>query len=129
MDNSLEIGKTTNENQVTDSSSSLESSEERPKQGDTQRGETHHSTHMNRNRQQLRIIQYNVQKSYPVMNTLLKDPRVLDYTVICIQEPWLNGRNSKQTQPYAGQLQCIYGRGNRTTIRSLLRLPTHLHLP
>jgi hypothetical protein len=52
---------------------------------------------MNRDKQQLRIIQYNVQKSYPVMNTLLKDPRVLDYTVICIQEPWLNGRNSKQT--------------------------------
>jgi exonuclease III len=66
----------------------------------------HHSTHMNRDRQQLRIIQYNVQKSYPVINTLLKDPRVLDYTVICIQEPWLNGRNSKQTHnPMQGNFE------------------------
>jgi exonuclease III len=31
------------------------------------------------------------------MNTFLKDPRILEYVVICIQEPWLNSRDLKQT--------------------------------
>jgi exonuclease III len=53
---------------------------------------------MNRDRQQLKIIQYNVQKSYPVMNTFLKDPQTLEFAVICIQEPWLNTRSgARQT--------------------------------
>lgn len=68
---------------------------------------------MNRDKQQLKIIQYNVQKSYPVMNTLLKDPKVLDYTVICIQEPWLNSRNSKQTHnPTQGNFEVFIADGN-----------------
>jgi exonuclease III/ribonuclease HI len=52
---------------------------------------------MNKDRQQLHIIQYNVQKSYSVMNTFLKDQRILEYAVMCIQEPWLNTRIAKQT--------------------------------
>lgn len=41
--------------------------------------------------QQLNILQYNVRKSKDtVMATLLRDPRVADYDVLAIQEPWRN---------------------------------------
>jgi len=46
---------------------------------------------------QLRILSYNVQKSYPVMAALLRDPRVLQYDIIAIQEPWLNSFDTRQT--------------------------------
>ena len=36
----------------------------------------------------LRILQYNVRKSRDtVMATLLRDPRVMDYDILAIQEP------------------------------------------
>ena len=43
------------------------------------------------------ILQYNVQKSYTVMNLLLRDKKALEYDVLAIQEPWLNDRDSKMT--------------------------------
>ena len=39
----------------------------------------------------LSILQYNVHKSRDtVMATLLRDPRVLEYDILAIQEPWRN---------------------------------------
>jgi ribonuclease HI len=41
--------------------------------------------------QELRILQYNVQKSRDVvLANLFQDPRVLEYDVLAIQEPWRN---------------------------------------
>ena len=41
--------------------------------------------------QQLNILQYNVRKAKDtVMATLLRDPRVAEYDVLAIQEPWKN---------------------------------------
>jgi len=41
--------------------------------------------------QQLNILQYNVRKAKDtVMATLLRDPRVAEYNVLAIQEPWRN---------------------------------------
>lgn len=38
----------------------------------------------------LRILQYNVEKSLDhAMATLLRDPKIMDYAVIAIQEPWV----------------------------------------
>ena len=47
--------------------------------------------------QHLKILQYNVQKSYPVMAALLRDPKVLQYDVLAIQEPWLNTYDQRRT--------------------------------
>ena len=39
----------------------------------------------------LHILQYNTHKSRnQVMASLLRDPRVLQYDILAIQEPWLN---------------------------------------
>jgi hypothetical protein len=41
--------------------------------------------------QELRILQYNVQKLREVVLTsLFQNPRVLEYDVLAIQEPWRN---------------------------------------
>src|ERR1700684_4177489 len=44
-----------------------------------------------------KILQYNVQKSYTVMAALLRDPQVLQFDVIAIQEPWLNSFDRSRT--------------------------------
>ena len=41
--------------------------------------------------EELRILQYNVQKSRDVaLANLFRDPRILDYDILAIQEPWRN---------------------------------------
>src|ERR1700741_5392047 len=53
----------------------------------------------------LKIAQYNVQKTYTVMAALLRDPKVLQYDVLAIQEPWLNARDRRRTHnPTQGHL-------------------------
>ena len=47
-------------------------------------------------RKQFTILQYNVQKSYTVMN-LLRDKKALQYDIIAVQEPWMNDYDSKMT--------------------------------
>lgn len=86
----------TDENQLLHVSSFRESNQEKPRMRRHSTRQAVPSKLMNREGQQPRIIQYNAQKSYPVMNTLLKHPKILDYAVICIQEPWLISRNAKQ---------------------------------
>jgi len=56
------------------------------------------------------IIQYNVQKSYTVMNLLLKSPRVIheEPDIIAIQEPWLNSHGINTTHnPTCGRYRAF----------------------
>ena len=43
------------------------------------------------------ILQYNFQKSYDVMNILLKNQKTWNYDILAIQEPWLNSHDEKLT--------------------------------
>jgi hypothetical protein len=46
---------------------------------------------MNRSGEGIKILQYNVMKSREVvMATLLRDPRIQEYDVLALQEPWRN---------------------------------------
>ena len=52
----------------------------------------------------LRILQYNVQQKADTMAALLRDPRVLGYDIIAIQEPWLNWHDKRLTHnPTSGR--------------------------
>lgn len=57
----------------------------------------------------LRILQYNVRKSRDtVMATLLRDPRVMDYDILAIQEPWRNPSMSTTHHPAKAQFHLCY---------------------
>jgi hypothetical protein len=46
---------------------------------------------MNHSEEGIKILQYNVMKSRDVvMATLLRDPRIQEYDVLALQEPWRN---------------------------------------
>lgn len=52
------------------------------------------------------ILQYNVQKSYDVMNLLLKNKESWEFDIIAIQEPWINSYGGAQTHnPSAGRFR------------------------
>ena len=42
--------------------------------------------------ERVKIVQYNVQKSYGTMSALLQDPGITQYDILAIQEPWLNSQ-------------------------------------
>lgn len=56
-----------------------------------------------------RILQYNVQKSRDVvLASLFNDPRVLEYDVLAIQEPWRNPFIATSYHPLKTHFQLIY---------------------
>jgi hypothetical protein len=50
----------------------------------------------------LKLLQYNVRLSYDVMVALFNDDAILDYHVICIQEPWINKHITGNYVSYGG---------------------------
>lgn len=57
----------------------------------------------------LKILQYNVRKSRDtVMATLLRDPRVMEYDILAIQEPWRNPFMSTTHHPAKAQFHLCY---------------------
>lgn len=59
--------------------------------------------------QELRILQYNVQKSREVvLASLFQNPRVLEYDVLAIQEPWRNTFTATSYHPLKTHFQLIY---------------------
>jgi ribonuclease HI len=59
--------------------------------------------------QELRILQYNVQKSRDVvMADLFQDPRILTYDVLVIQEPWRNPFTATSYHPLKEHFQLTY---------------------
>src|SRR5258706_15085107 len=58
---------------------------------------------------ELRILQYNVQKSRDVvMANLFQDPRVLRYDVLAVQEPWRNPFTTTSYHPLKEHFQLTY---------------------
>ncbi len=59
--------------------------------------------------QELRILQYNVQKSRDVvLASLFQDPRILEYDILAIQEPWRNPFIATSYHPLKAHFQLIY---------------------
>lgn len=59
--------------------------------------------------QELRILQYNVQKSRDVvLASLFQDPKILEYDIIAIQEPWRNPFIATSYHPLKAHFQLIY---------------------
>jgi ribonuclease HI len=59
--------------------------------------------------QELRILQYNVQKSRDVvLASLFQNPRVLEYDVLAIQEPWRNPFIATSYHPLKAHFQLTY---------------------
>ena len=59
--------------------------------------------------QELRILQYNVQKSRDVvLASLFQDPRILEYDVLAIQEPWRNPFIATSYNPLKSHFQLTY---------------------
>jgi hypothetical protein len=57
----------------------------------------------------LKILQYNVRKSRDtVMATSLRDPRVMDYDVLAVQELWRNAFMSTTHHPAKAQFHLCY---------------------
>ena len=62
-----------------------------------------------RGHQKLRILQYNVQKSRDVvLASLFRDPKVLGYDILAIQEPWRNPFIAISYQPLKKYFQLTY---------------------
>ncbi|KAH6044453.1 hypothetical protein HBI67_247390 [Parastagonospora nodorum] len=62
----------------------------------------------------LSILQYNVHKSRDtVMATLLRDPRVHEYDILAIQEPWWNPYAATTHHPAKDVFHLCYPAGNR----------------
>jgi hypothetical protein len=60
-------------------------------------------------RPQLRILQYNVRKSKDtVMATMLRDPKVLEYDILAIQEPWRNPFKETTHHPAKNEFHLCY---------------------
>ena len=59
--------------------------------------------------QELRILQYNVQKSRDVvLASLFQDPRILEYDVLAIQEPWRNPFIATSYHPLKAHFRLTY---------------------
>jgi hypothetical protein len=59
--------------------------------------------------QELRILQYNVQKSREVVQaSLFQNPKVLEYDVLAIQEPWRNPFIATSYHPLKAYFQLTY---------------------
>ena len=59
--------------------------------------------------QELRILQYNVHKSRDVvLASLFRDPRILEYDILAIQEPWRNPFIATSYHPLKAYFQLTY---------------------
>jgi len=66
---------------------------------------------------ELRILQYNVQKSRDVvMAGLFQDQRVLDFDILAIQEPWRNPYTATSYHPLKTHFQLAYPEDNSTRV-------------
>ncbi|KAJ5820627.1 hypothetical protein N7474_006218 [Penicillium riverlandense] len=54
------------------------------------------------------ILQYNVNKSQPVMASFLRDDEVLKASIIAVQEPWRNTFSNTTQQPASASFQLLY---------------------
>ena len=54
------------------------------------------------------ILQYNVNKSQPVMASFLRDEEVLKASIIAVQEPWKNTFSNTTHQPASPSFQLLY---------------------
>lgn len=62
----------------------------------------------------LTILQYNVRKSKDeVMATLLRDPRILDYDILALQEPWRNPFISTTHNPISNSFHLCFPRDDK----------------
>ena len=67
--------------------------------------------------QELRILQYNVQKSRDVvLANLFRDPRILEYDVLAIQEPWRNSFIATSYHPLKAHFQLNYLNDPKTRV-------------
>ncbi|KAJ5111870.1 reverse transcriptase [Penicillium alfredii] len=57
---------------------------------------------------EFQILQYNVHKSWQVMASFLRDRKVLEASVIAIQEPWKNELQHTTHQPATAAFQLLY---------------------
>jgi hypothetical protein len=72
-------------------------------------------------RSTLSILQYNVQKSYDVMNLLLRNKKSSEFDIIAIQEPWLNDHDQKLTHnPSLGRFKAYMGGAGRPLVAFLI---------
>ncbi|KAJ6114107.1 hypothetical protein N7512_007552 [Penicillium capsulatum] len=68
-----------------------------------------HSLALMLGHQELRILQYNVQKSRDVvLASLFQNPRILEYDVLAIQEPWRNPFTTTSYHPLKEHFQLTY---------------------
>ena len=58
--------------------------------------------------QQLRILQYNVHKSKDVITPLLEDPRIQQFHLILVQEPWRNQHIQTSYNPSQSNFHLLY---------------------
>ncbi len=65
----------------------------------------------------LSILQYNVQKSYAVMNLLLRNKSAWKFDIIAIQEPWINNYDEKATHnPSQGRFKAYLANADRPLV-------------
>lgn len=66
---------------------------------------------------ELRILQYNVQKSRDVvLASLFQDPKVLEYDILAIQEPWRNPFIATSYHPLKKHYQLTYMEDDNTRV-------------
>lgn len=71
---------------------------------------------MNRDRDSLRILQYNVMKSREgVMATLLRDPKIQEFDILALQEPWRNPFLSTTHNPISDSFHLCFPSDHRET--------------
>ncbi|KAH8878502.1 DNase I-like protein, partial [Thozetella sp. PMI_491] len=76
--------------------------------------------------QELRILQYNVQKSRDVvLASLFRNPRVLEYDILAIQEPWRNPFTNTTYHPLKTHFQLTYL--DDTATRACLYINKRIH--
>lgn len=81
--------------------------EQKPK-SDTNKQASRNPLHMLGDRE-LRVLQYNVQRSRDVvLASLFRDSRVLEYDILAMQEPWRNPFISTSSHPLKTHFQLIY---------------------
>lgn len=62
----------------------------------------------------LSILQYNTRKSKDqVMASFLRDPKVLEYDIIAVQEPWRNPYTATTHNPIAQQYHLMFPKDTR----------------
>jgi hypothetical protein len=69
---------------------------------------------MSHNKKGLKILQYNVMKSREgVMATLLRDPKIQEYDILALQEPWRNPFLPTTHNPISHSFHLCFPQGSR----------------